>query len=229
MATFILIPGAGGDAFYWTFVIPELAKRGHTAIGVDLPGEDESAGLQEYTDLAVKAAAGHDDLVVVGQSLGGFTAPLVSGRVDAKLLILVNPMIPRPGETAGEWWGNTGQGEAYAKKAVEVGQDPEAEFDLHAGFFHDVSPEVTERAFENGASPEADVVFGQPWPLKAWPDVPTKVLLGRDDRLFPLEFQRRNVQERLGITPDEMPGGHLVAFSQPEGLAARLDSYWQAL
>jgi pimeloyl-ACP methyl ester carboxylesterase len=50
-------------------------------------------------------------------------------------------------------------------------------------------------------------------------------LQGRDDRFFPVEFQRRVVRERLGITPDEMPGGHLLALSQPEELARRLEAY----
>jgi hypothetical protein len=32
-------------------------------------------------------------------------------------------------------------------------------------------------------------------------------------------------EERLGITPDEMPGGHLVALSHPVELADRLEAY----
>jgi pimeloyl-ACP methyl ester carboxylesterase len=64
-----------------------------------------------------------------------------------------------------------------------------------------------------------------PWPLKAWPDVPTRFLQGRDDRFFPVEFQRRVVRDRLGITIDEMPGGHLVALSQPGLLASQLERY----
>jgi pimeloyl-ACP methyl ester carboxylesterase len=55
--------------------------------------------------------------------------------------------------------------------------------------------------------------------------VPTRVLVGRDDRFFPIDFQRRVARERLGITPDEMPGGHLVALSRPTELAERLDAY----
>ena len=65
----------------------------------------------------------------------------------------------------------------------------------------------------------------KPWPLAAGTDVPTKFLLCRDDRLFPAEFMRRHVHERLGITPDEIDGGHLVALSRPKELAERLDAY----
>jgi len=45
MASFILIPGAGGSAFYWHRVVPLLEAAGHEAIAVDLPGDDERAGL----------------------------------------------------------------------------------------------------------------------------------------------------------------------------------------
>jgi hypothetical protein len=52
------------------------------------------------------------------------------------------------------------------------------------------------------------------------------VLVGRDDRFFPAPFQRRVAEERLGITPDEMPGGHCLALSRPAELADRLVAYW---
>ena len=40
-----------------------------------------------------------------------------------------------------------------------------------------------------------------PWPLDAWPDVPTKFVLCTEDRFFPPHFLRRLVAERLHITP----------------------------
>lgn len=227
MPTFVLVPGAGGDPFYWHWVVPELTARGHEAIAVDLPGPDETAGIIEYADLIVAAAADRSDLVLVCQSMGAFSGPLACAHLDVRTLVLVNPMTPRPGETAGDWWGNTGQGAAYKEKAAEVGLDPEAPFDLMTGFFHDVPEPITEQAFARGARDEADIAFSQPWPLAAWPEVPTRVVCGRDDRLFPLEFQRRVIGERLGLAVDELPGGHLTAFSQPLALATRLTTYAQ--
>jgi hypothetical protein len=44
------------------------------------------------------------------------------------------------------------------------------------------------------------------------------VVVGSDDRAFPLEFQRRVVRERLGMEVEVIPGGHLVALSHPEAL-----------
>jgi hypothetical protein len=59
--------------------------------------------------------------------------------------------------------------------------------------------------------------------------VPTRFLLCRDDRFFPAEFMRRVVRERLGITPDEMDGGHLPALAHPQELVERLEVYRTAL
>src|SRR5258708_20375428 len=75
---FVLIPGAGGAAWYWHRVVPLLQEAGHEAIAVDLPGDDETAGLPEYTRLVVSAIGDRNDVVLVAQSLAGFTAPPVA-------------------------------------------------------------------------------------------------------------------------------------------------------
>jgi len=177
-------------------------------IAPDLPSEDESAGPWENADVVVEAIGDRRDLVVVGHSLGGFTAPLVCTRRPAELLVLVAAMIPAPGETGNDWWTNT----AYEGSGEE---------DV---FFHDVSPELEAEAnrHERGQSERSMV---EPWPLDAWPDVPTRVLLCRGDRMFPADFQRRVARERLGIDPDEMDGGHYIALSRPRELAERLVEY----
>src|SRR5215472_17406053 len=99
MSTYALIHGAGSDSWYWHLVEPELRARGHDVVAPDLPCEDDSAGLSAYTDAVIDAFGGHDssDVVVVAQSLGGFTAPLVCERVPVRLMILVAAMVPRPG------------------------------------------------------------------------------------------------------------------------------------
>lgn len=64
-----------------------------------------------------------------------------------------------------------------------------------------------------------------PWPLDAWPAVPTKFVVCRDDRFLPPDFLRRLATERLGITPDEIDGGHCAALSHPKQLADVLETY----
>lgn len=226
MANYILIPGAGGDAWYWHLLESKLRERGHDVVSVDLPADDDSAGLSEYAEAVVGAIGDRADLVLVAQSLGGFTAPLVCERVPVEMLVMLNAMVPSPGESPGDWWTNTGHAQARREQDERDGRDLAAE-DVRDFFFHDVPPEVTAEAWTRGEPLQSATPFALPWPLPKWPGVPTRFLQGRDDRFFPVEFQRQVVRERLGMTPDEMDGGHLVALSRPEELASRLDTYWK--
>jgi pimeloyl-ACP methyl ester carboxylesterase len=208
LTTFALIHGGGGSAWDWHLVVAELRRRGHDPAAVDLPSEDPSAGWWDYADAVVEAVDDRTDLVVVAHSLGGFTAPLVCTRVPARLLVLVAGMIPAPGELFADWWANTGY--------EESGYD-----DV---FYHDVPRELAAEARRHETD-QVEKPLEDPWPLAAWPDVPTRYLLCRDDRMFPPEWARRHARERLGIDADEMGGGHYVALSRPRELAERLESY----
>lgn len=217
MTAFVLVPGAGGAAWYWHRVVAELVARGHEAIPVDLPSGDPDARLAEYVDAVVAAAGGRTGVVLVGSSLGGLVAPLACRPLRAVGLVLVNAMIPTPGETGGQWWENTGFEAAIGAAAERDGRDLEADPDQRETMFHDVPAAVTAAAFERPFEQE-DGIFVDAWPADGWPDVPTRVIATRDDRFFPVEFQRRIARERLGVDPEEMPGGHLVALSRPAEL-----------
>ena len=190
---------------------PQLRERGHEVVAVDLPCDDDSAGLAEYAQCVVDAVGARGDVILVAQSLGGFTAPLVCGRLPVSLLVLVNAMVPAPGEPPGAWWANTGH----------VFPDP---FDPAEVFTHDLPDDVAAEA-ETHVRIQSGTVFEGPSLLKAWPDVPTRCLLSRDDRFFPADFQRRVAQERLGLTPNELPGGHLPALARPDELVLWLERF----
>lgn len=219
MTTFVLIPGAGGVAWYWHRVAKLLAEAGHEAIPVDLPGDDETAGLPEYTQLVLDAIGERVGVVLVAQSLGGFTAPLVAGRSPLAELLFVNAMIPKPGERPGEWWDNTGSEPARRAAAERGGYSPE--FDLETYFLHDVAPELA-AAGAPYQREEADAAFASVCGFEAWPAIPIRAVAGESDRFFPVDFQRALARERLGIEADVLPGGHLIALSQPEALTSYL-------
>jgi alpha-beta hydrolase superfamily lysophospholipase len=79
VTTYALLPGAGGAAWYWHRVVPLLEAAGHQAVAIELPAADAHAGLAEYSEVAVAALTGSSGpVVVVAQSMGAFTAPLVA-------------------------------------------------------------------------------------------------------------------------------------------------------
>ncbi len=218
-ATFVLIPAAGDGAWSWHLVADELRDRGHDAVAVDLPADDESADLETYAEAVKRAIGDRTNLVVVGHSFGAFTAPLVCDRVPADLLVLVAPMIPSPGEPPMDWWANSGQTGAQSAAGTDGMDDSET-------YYHDVEPGLAAEAMRRASDYPSDRAYRQPWPLETWPDVPTRVLLCRNDRLLPATWMRKLARDRLGITPDEIDSGHCVNLSRPRELADQLVAYW---
>lgn len=225
MATYVLIHGAATDSWYWGQLAAELRDRGHQVVAPDLPCDDESAGFAQYADAVVEAIGGRTDLVVVAHSFGGFTAPLVCDRVPAKLLVLVQAQIPAPGESPGDWWGNTGYAPARQEADRRRGVADGAEEDVLSLVLHDTPAELAAEFMAEHQRDQAGAPFGEPWPLDAWPDVPTRFLLAADDRFFPPEFVRGTVTGRLGFEPDEMPGDHCPMLGHPKELAELLEAY----
>jgi pimeloyl-ACP methyl ester carboxylesterase len=222
MTTFLLLPGAGGVGRYWHRVVSLLEQAGHDAIALDFPGADERAGLDVYADIAVQAIGTRRDVVLVAQSMGGFTAPLVAARTPLTRLVFVNAMIPLPNETAGAWWGNVHSTEARVEAAERGGYS--TAFDLATYFLHDLPKEVAEELQSHDAN-EAKVAFTTPCTFERWPEVPIHVVIGKDDRFFPADFQERVARERLGAALTSIqivPGGHLAALSRPTSLAEQL-------
>lgn len=213
---YVLVPGAGGVAHGWSLVAEVLEAAGHVAVAVDLPADDATKGLSDYADIAV-AAAGEDDVVLAAASLGGFTAALAAPRIPGlRAVVLVNAMIPVPDETPSEWGGHVGSQEARAAAARAGGYSPEMDDETY--FWHDLPPDVRCVAVSLDRA-QSRTAYEQRCPFTRWPAVPVHVLAGRDDRLFPAAFQATVARERLGVTADVIPGGHVMTLSNPRGVA----------
>ncbi len=220
MTDFILVPGAGGLATpYWHLVSAQMEEVGHRALLVDLPGEAVDAGLVDYAAAIVEVIASCVEPVLVAQSMGGFSAVMACDQAPVRKLILVNAMVPSPGETPGEWWTATGAIDARTAAAEVGGYD--AEFDLPTYFLHDLDPEQADAVMSNPGI-EADTAFADLCDVASWPDVPTAAVVGRDDRFFPVEFQRQLLRDRAGAHATVIPGGRLLALANPDGLSRAL-------
>ncbi len=216
MSTYVLIPGAGGDAWYWHLVAPLLEDAGHRALPVGLPASDPDAGLDAYVAAALDAVgavdAANGDVVVVGQSLGGFTAPMVAERLGASLLVFVAAMIPQPGETAGDWWSTSGFHDVWGDQQMDTMEH----------FLHDLPPAVLQDVLERGEPDQTGRVMADPFPLAALPSIPTRGIAATNDRFFPVGFMDRLIRDRLGVEPEHVAAGHLPALANPTGLVELL-------
>lgn len=213
MARYALIHGAGDVGWYWHLVEAELRGRGHLTVAPDLPIDDDEATLSDLAAVVLDAIGlmgGDGELVVVGQSYGGYVGPIVAQRASADLLVLVAAMIPQPGESADEMWEATGW-------RMPPG-------DTIALFYHDVDPALAVAAMSHERR-QSSSTSGEPWPLAAWPDVPTRFILCREDRFFPAGWLRQVVRDRLGAQPEELDSGHTPALSHPVQLVDMLESF----
>jgi pimeloyl-ACP methyl ester carboxylesterase len=215
----VLIPGSGGDRWSWQPVAADLIARGHEVVAVDLPAADEASGLVAYADTVLAAIGPRTGCVLAAASLGAFTLAMVCARIRPGGIALLNAMIPKPGETPGQWWGNVGS-ESYRTAAATRG-GYRLDVDLDTYFFHDLPADLAVEAHQH-VTAQSGTPFADPCRFDAWPDVPTIVLTGRGDRFFPAALQQAVARQRLGIEPQLVPGGHLASVSHPGPIADRL-------
>lgn len=212
MATLVLIHGGGSTSWDWHLVGPMLEGMGHDVVPVDLPIEDVSAGLPDYVAAVRVAVGGRPNVIVVGHSLGGFTAPLAAEDLHADGLVYLAAMIPLPGETFSDWWANTGHDQE------KISDDPEV------AFFNGV-PAHLARDARSRERDQQGAWMAEPWPAERHPGMPTRGILCRDDRFFPAPFMTRQIRDRLGTEPVHIPGGHYAALSEPAAVATALDDF----
>lgn len=227
MTGFALIHGAGDVGWYWHLVEAELRARGHVTVAPDLPADDDRLTLIDYRDAVLTAAAGleppPDRWVLVGQSFGAFTTPLVAERLDADAIVFVAGMIPAPGERPDDWWAHVGYAQAAAEQAARDGGLTDSD-DPFTAFYHDVPRALAEEALSHERSHPSPAAGSAPWPLTAWPRAAVTSVVCAQDHFLPPELQRRLARERLGVEPVEIDAGHCAALSRPVELADILES-----
>ena len=206
-----MVQGTSGGTGTWSR--RPLRERGHETVAPDLPIEDDTAGLERYAEVVVDAIDGRKNVVVVGQSFGGYVAPLVAARVRARRIVLVAGMVPQPGESAEEMFRITRWQPARLDDDSPI-----------AVFYHDAPRDLAEQALAHERR-QSDTPGQEPWPLAAWPDIQTHAIAGRNDQFFPFEWQQTVLRDRLGLSPDELDSGHCPALSRPREVADLLDGY----
>jgi pimeloyl-ACP methyl ester carboxylesterase len=225
VTTFALVHGAWHGAWCWDRLVPELVRRGHDVVAVDLPTEDVSAGLTRYAELIHEALGDADDVVLVGHSLGASAIPLVATLRPLGHLVFLCALIPEAGKSATDRYreedvfvegfaGNT----VTREDGASYWPDPDA---ATRCLFHDCAQEDAAWAVgqlrAQSAAPRTE-----PWPLDAIPDVERTSIVCLDERCISPEWSRRMSRNQLGVEPVELGGAHSPFLSRPGELAEAL-------
>lgn len=228
MSTFVLVHGAWHGAWCWERLVPELERRGHRAVAMDLPIDDPQAGLAEYARAVERSiSADATELVLVGHSLGAAVIPLVASARSVDRLVFLCPVVRLPGRT-------------LADQAGEDADMATVDFSRGRVFFDDASsawePDAAIDAFYNACDAETGRwaaarlrrqywrYWEEPNPLDAWPAAERRAIVATDDRMCTVAFARRTIPDRLGVDPVEIPGDHSPFLSAPVELADALTS-----
>jgi pimeloyl-ACP methyl ester carboxylesterase len=223
VSLFALIHGAWQAGWLWDEVVPELAARGHAAVAPDLPSEDPNAGLNDYARVVRDAIGAEDDVIVVGHSFGGVTAPLIPARG----IVFVCGHIPQPGrsleETAAE--NNPSTDNAHDGRTVDdQDRDYWVDRELAIRDLYNECDRATAEAAADRLRRQSLRPRKERSPLTAWPDVPCHYILGTNERMIRPDWSRQAAR-RIGATLHELDSDHTPMLSRPSELAALLASF----
>lgn len=227
MTTFALIHGAWGSGWHWAAVPAELQRMGHEVVAPDLPCEDPDATFDDYAVVVLAALedVDGDDVVVVGYSLGGQTAPLVAARRPVRALVYLAALVPDPGVSLDDQFA---RGDRMLLPAYAAGVERCAggtrwvDLDVYRdATCHDCEEPAVRERFQRSRS-QSRRPHREPCSLAALPDVPTRYVACREDRIVNNAFWRAAVTARLGVEPVELPGSHSPMASRPAELARLL-------
>ena len=218
-----LVHGSYHGAWCWDLLIPELERRGHRAVAVDLPISDPGAGAAEYADAVVAAIDGIVDPIVVGHSMAGIVIPIVAERRPVARLVFLAAMLPIPGRSINEQRASEpidAPVELANAEWTDLGDDvwmvgPTTATEL---FFPDAPPDLAAWAASR-LRPQCYRVMSEPSPLAAWPTTERSFIVCRDDIALNPAWARVAARERLGVEPLEIDGSHSPFLTRPVELA----------
>jgi pimeloyl-ACP methyl ester carboxylesterase len=223
MATFGLVHGAWHGAWCWDLLVPELERRGHSAVAMDLPCEDPEATFFDYAETVGAALGETSDVVLVGHSMAGITIPLVALSRPIRMLVFLCALVPdRAGDPAEGGPQTHPDGAFDALVNFEDGSHawPNVAAATSA-LYQDCRPDQAAAAFSRLRHQQTALWDGL-GPMERWPDVPVASIHCRDDRAVNPVWSSWVARNRLGVESVELPGGHSPMLARPASLADAL-------
>jgi pimeloyl-ACP methyl ester carboxylesterase len=223
-----LVHGSYHGAWCWDFLRPELERRGHRVIAMDLPISDPTRGAADYAKAIEDALDPDTEPILVGHSMAGLIIPLVAASRPVRRLVFLAAFLPAPGKSANDQRATEpidGRVPPSSAEWTDLGDDvwmvgPNTATEL---FFHD-APAAVARWATQRLRAQSYGVLKEITPLAAWPDVESRSIVCRDDRAINPAWVRAAARERLGVEAIELPGAHSPFLTRPRELAQVIDS-----
>ena len=228
----MLVHGGGLGPWLWELLEPELARRGHRTLAVDMPVDQVGVGFDGYIDAVCtqmgEGGVSGDEVVLVGHSLAGHVIPFVANRRHVGALVFIcaalpgdydrqDPSTPPPGLRADDPWRFTldAQGRAVLTEEAVIGR-----------FYHDCQPDVARRMAQR-RRPQSQSFRTDIPTLDRWPDCRRFYISCEDDRSS-ARGKAERAARTLGVEPLQLPSGHSPMVSRPGALAELLHLIAQA-
>ncbi|MDD3352924.1 alpha/beta hydrolase [Zoogloea sp.] len=240
----LFLHGVSGGAAGALDLLPALTPPGWRGLAWDMPGYGTSAPIRSLDFnlladalIALLDAAGLDQAVLVGHSMGGMVALQVAARFPNRVSGLVLACCtPAFGAASGPLQqaflerrlGPLDEGASMRELAIELipgmvgpGGDPQVVADA-VDLMAEIPPDSYRTAME------ALVAFDQRAALPGL-TMPTLVLAGVHDRVSVPQVVRRMAERIPAATYRELEAGHLAPFEEPEAFAAEVRRFLQGL
>lgn len=243
----LLLHGFPDTAHTWDALRPRLAARGYRAVSpflrgyhpTEVPRRDTNAETLAADAVALIAALGADDAIVVGHDWGALAAYGAAGLAPERVAKLVTVAIPHPATlrpTPAKVWGvrhflvNRLPGAAARFARDDFAALP----DLYKRWSPAWSPRAEEfmavrACFAHRASLDAALGYYRtlspflPKCLRTRITVPTIAFAGLHDGLAePDDFHHAARFFKSSYTVEEVPGGHFLHREHPDVFAERL-------
>jgi pimeloyl-ACP methyl ester carboxylesterase len=225
--TVVLVHGAFAESSSWDAVIDPLLEAGHPLIAAANPLRSLASDAAAVADV-VRSAEG--PVVLAAHSYGGAVISNVPADAgDIVGLVYANGFAPEPGEHCFQLAAMF-PGSMLGPETSRPVSRSDGTTDLYvaADSFHDIfcqdvpAPQAARMAVtQRPATQEALTEPSGEQPL--WKHVPSRFLIGEDDRIIPAALQRYMAERAHAHRTLEIPGAsHAITVSHPGAIADQI-------
>lgn len=224
MSSFVLVHGSGQNAAGWSRLAELLQARDHAVVAPDLPKSAPAWGLRDYAAFVAESIAS-PAAVVVAHSFSGALLPLVARERDCGLLVFLAAVIPEPGKTVRQQFGEDPAmfNPDWIASGLRWADPVQRERFARDFLFHDCDEHTVAWALSTVETFDTRHLVTEPAPFTSWPQVPTASIVATGDRTLTADWVRRTSRRVLGTESLPIDAGHCPFVSQPKEVAGILE------